>query len=138
MALSLIEQVRLIVADNEPGLYLISDEEIYFFLNRNNDNVDRSALEVAKVILLKLSMRCDTDVDIFSLRNTAKSAEQYRLALTTFIKNPDMNPFLKNIQGWVGGVSKSEMYLNDSNSDNNTVNTPTKSLNGLERPLDDF
>lgn len=137
MALSLIESVRFLVQDNTPGLYLIADEEIDFLLQRNNNNVDRTALEAAKVILLNLAMRGDQSVDIFSLKGS-KAAEQYRLALQTFIKNPDLNPFLKNVQGWVGGVSNTEMELNDSNSDNNTVNTPTKPLNGLERPLDDF
>lgn len=137
MALSLIEQVRFLVQDNTPGLYLISDEEIYFLLQRNYNNVDRTALEAAKVILLNLSMRGDQSVDIFSIKG-AKAAEQYRMALQMFIKSPDLNPILKNVQGWVGGVSKSEMELNDSNSDNKTVDTPSKPLNGLQEPLDGF
>ena len=137
MALSAIESVRLLVADNEPGLYIVSDEEIYFFLTRNNNNVDRAALETAKVILLKLSMRGDQSVDIFSVKGS-KAAEQYRMALQMFIRSPDLNPILKTVQGWVGGVSKSEMEANDANSDNFTVDTPAKPLNGLERPLNDF
>lgn len=137
MALSLIEQVRFLVQDNTPGLYLISDEEIYFLLQRNYNNVDRTALEAAKVILLNLSMRGDQSVDIFSIKG-AKAAEQYRMALQMFIKSPDLNPILKNVQGWVGGVSKLEMELNDSNSDNKTVDTPSKPLNGLEESLDRF
>lgn len=137
MALSAIEAVRLLVADNEPGLYMVSDEEIYFFLTRNNNNVDRAALETAKVILLKLSIRGDQSVDLFSVKGS-KAAEQYRLALMAYVRSPDLNPILKNVQGWVGGVSKSEMELNDSNSDNKTVDTPSKPLNGLEEPLDRF
>ena len=137
MALSAIESVRLLVADNEPGLYIVSDEEIYFFLTRNNNNVDRAALETAKVILLKLSMRGDQSVDIFSVKGS-KAAEQYRMALQMFIRSPDLNPILKTVQGWVGGVSKAEMEANDANSDNFTVDTPEKPLNGLERPLNDF
>lgn len=137
MALSLISQVRFLVQDNTPGLYLISDEEISFLLQRNNNNVDRTALEAAKVILLNLSMRGDQTVDIFSIKG-AKSAEQYRMALQLFIKSPDLNPILKNVQGWVGGVSKSEMETNDSNSDNNTVPTPSKALNSTEEDLNNF
>ena len=137
MALSAIESVRLLVADNEPGLYIVSDEEIYFFLTRNNNNVDRAALETAKVILLKLSMRGDQSVDIFSVKGS-KAAEQYRMALQMFIRSPDLNPILKTVQGWVGGVSKAEMEANDANSDNFTVDTPAKPLNGLERPMNDF
>lgn len=137
MALSSIEQVRFLIQDNTPGLYLISDEEIYFLLQRNNNNVDRTALEAAKVILLSLSMRGDQTVDIFSVKGS-KAAEQYRMALQLFVKSPDLNPILKTVQGWVGGISKTEMQLNDSNTDNNTVDTPVKALNGLERPLEDF
>jgi hypothetical protein len=137
MALSSIEQVRFLIQDNTPGLYLISDEEIYFLLQRNNNNVDRTALEAAKVILLSLSMRGDQTVDIFSVKGS-KAAEQYRMALQLFVKSPDLNPILKTVQGWIGGVSKTEMQLNDSNTDNNTVDTPAKALNGLERPLEDF
>lgn len=137
MALSAIEAVRLLVADNEPGLYMISDEEIFFFLTRNNNNVDRAALETAKVILLKLSIRGDQSVDLFSVKGS-KAAEQYRLALMAYVRSPDLNPILKTVQGWVGGISKTEMQLNDSNTDNNTVDTPAKPLNGFERPLEDF
>ena len=137
MALSAIESVRLLVADNEPGLYMVSDEEIYFFLTRNNNNVDRAALETAKVILLKLSIRGDSTVDIFSIKGS-KAASEYRLALQLFLKDAALNPILKTVQGWVGGVSKSEMEANDANSDNFTVDTPAKPLNGLERPMNDF
>lgn len=137
MALSSIEVVRLLVADNEPGLYMVSDEEIYFFLTRNNNNVDRAALETAKVILLKLSIRGDQSVDLFSVKGS-KAAEQYRLALMAYVRSPDLNPILKTVQGWVGGVSKSEMEANNANPDNVIVDTPTKALNGLERPLEDF
>ena len=123
MALSSIEIVRLLVQDNEPGLYMISDEEIYYFLQRNQNNVDRAAIEVAKVILLKLSIVGDSQVDIFSIKG-AKAAEQYRMALTLFIKDPNLNPLLRTVQGYAGGVSLSDMQANNANSDNYLVINP--------------
>lgn len=120
MALTSIEQVRLLIADNEAGFYLISDEELNFLLERNNNSVNRTSLEAAKVILLNLSMRGDSTVDIFSLKNS-KAAEQYRLALQMFIKDPSLNPVYQNLQGYFGGVSKSDMEKNNANVDNNTV-----------------
>ena len=68
MALSLIDQVRLLVQDNTPGLYIISDEEINFLLQRNNNKLNPTALEAAKIILMNLSMRGDSTVDIFSIK----------------------------------------------------------------------
>ncbi len=121
MALTLIQQIRLLVQDNTPGLYIVSDDEITFFLERNNNNVNRASIEVAKVILLNLSMRGDETVDIMSIKGS-KAAEQYRLALQMFIRNPDTNPVLQNVSPYAGGVSITDMQDNDNNPDNNIVN----------------
>ena len=120
MALSLIDQVRLLVQDNTPGLYIISDEEINFLLQRNNNRLNPTALEAAKIILMNFSMRGDSTVDIFSIKG-GKAAEQYRLALQLLIKDPNLNPMINNVQGYFGGVSKSDMVANDGNLDNNLV-----------------
>lgn len=128
MALTTIEQVRLLIQDNSPGLYLISDEELDFLLERNNDSVNRTSLEAAKIVLLNLSMRGDESVDIFSLKGS-KAAEQYRLALQMFIKDPSLNPVYQNLQGYFGGVSKSDMEANDANVDNNTIPRVNESSN---------
>lgn len=123
MPLSLIQQVRLLVQDNTPGLYILSDAELEFLLERNTDNVNKTSLEAAKIILLNLSMRGDQQVDIFSIKGRA-AAEQYRMALELFLRDPNLNPVLQNCQGWVGGVSKADMEANDANLDNNLVPVP--------------
>ena len=120
MALSPIDQVRLLVQDNTPGLYILCDDDVQFFLERNNNNVTRAAMDAAKSILLALSARGDHTVDIFSVKGS-KAAESYRLALQLFLKDPSLNPVLQNTGGYVGGISKSEMVQNDGNSDNNVV-----------------
>jgi hypothetical protein len=124
MALTNIQQVRLLVQDNVPGLYIVSDDEISYFLERNYDNVNKAALDVARVILLNLSMRSDSTVDILSLRNS-KTAEQYRLALQLFLRDPNLNPVLNNCQGYFGNVSIADMQSNDSTVDNNIVQSPS-------------
>lgn len=120
MALTSIQQVRLLIQDTVPGLYILSDDEITYFLEKNNQSSDRAAIAAAKVILLNLSMRGDSTVDIFSIKSS-KAAENYRLALQMFLKSPDMNPVLQNCQGYVGGVSKADMKANDANTDNTLV-----------------
>ena len=123
MALTNIQQVRLLVQDSTPGLYIVSDDEINFFLERNSNNINRTALEVAKVILLNLSMRGDSQIDIMSIKGS-KAAEAYRLALELFIKSPELNPALQNAGAYFGGVSISDMQANDLNTDNNIVQNP--------------
>lgn len=125
MALTPVQAVRLTIQDNTPGLYIISDEEIEYLLTKNSDNVARASLDAAKIVLLNLAQRSSESVDIFSI-NGSKAAEQYRLALELFLKDPNSNPIYANLKGWVGGVSKSEMLENIAAEDNNVVTSPGK------------
>lgn len=125
MALSLIAQVRLLVQDNSVGFYFLSDPEIQFFLDRNSQSVNRTALEAAKVILLQLSLRSTQEtVDIFTIGGGAKAAEAYRLALQLFLRDPNLNPVYQSVQGYASGISIADMQANADNPDNNSVTTP--------------
>ena len=125
MALTLIQQVRLNVQDNTPGLYIISDDEITYLLEKFN-NVDKASYQAAKIILLNLAQRSDESVDIFAIKG-GKAAEQYRLALELFLKDPANNPLYQNLKGYVGGVSISDMDANNANLDNNIIQSPSDS-----------
>ena len=126
MALSLNQQVRLLCQDNTPGLYIISDDEIDFLLERNNNNVDKAVYEALQIMLRYLAQRGDESIDIFSIRGS-KSAEQMRLAIELYLKDPANNPLYKNLKGYVGGVSLSDMAENNANLDNNIIQSPSDS-----------
>lgn len=125
MALTLNQQVRLNVQDNTPGLYIISDDEITYLLEKFNNNVDKASYQAAKIILLNLAQRSDETIDIFSIKG-GKSATEYRLALELFLKDPANNPLYQNLKGYVGGVSISDMEANNADLDNNIVENPGK------------
>ena len=126
MALSLNQQVRLLCQDNTPGLYIISNDEIDFLLERNNNNVDKAVYEALQIMLRYLAQRGDESIDIFSIRGS-KSAEQLRLAIELYLKDPANNPLYKNLKGYVGGVSLSDMAENNANLDNNIIQSPSDS-----------
>jgi len=123
MALTPIQIIRLTVQDSTPGLYIISDEEIQYFLDKNESNINRTALDCARVILLNLSMRSNCTVDVLSL-SSSKVAQEYRLSLQMFLRDPSMNPVLTNCQGYAGGISVSDMQSNVDNPDVNYARTP--------------
>ena len=125
MAYTDIQKVRIEVADLDPGFPLLSDDEYSYILEKNNNSIVRAATDAARIILLKLSQQTDETVSIFSVRGS-KAAEQYRLALELYIKNPQLNPLYNNLQGYFGGVSLSDMSANNSNPDNNIVENPGK------------
>ena len=123
MQLNLIQIIRLNIQDTAAGLYILSDAEIEYFLQKNENNINRTSLDCARVILLNLSMRGDSTVDILSIKGS-KAAEQYRLSLQMFLRDPNMNPVLTNCQGYAGGISISDMQSNVDNTDNNYARTP--------------
>lgn len=125
MALSNTEKVRIELQDTEIGQYLLSDDEIEYFLEKNSNSVPQTSIDCARAILLKLSMRGNETVDIFSIQG-AKAATEYRESLKLYLSNPYLNPVLKSIQGWIGGVSKEDIQDNLDIEDNNVVTPPNK------------
>ena len=126
MALTLIQQVRLNTQDNTPGLYIISDAEIEYLLEKNNNNVNRASVEAARIVLFNLSMRNDESVDVFSIRSS-QSAKAYMEALKLYIRDPNLNQIGNNIQGYASGISLADMQANDANTDNNIFVPPSNS-----------
>lgn len=126
-----IQQVRIMVQDTAgPGLYFLDDETIQYLLDVNNGNIQRASLAAARLILMQLAMNStDEKVDVLSLSGS-KAAEQYRLALQLFLKDPSMNPALTNAKGWAGGINLKEMRDNDHNPENNIIRPPSKGLPG--------
>ena len=125
MAYTDIQKVRIEVADLDPGLPLLADDEYTYLLEKNNNSIVRASVDAARIILLKLSQQTDETVSIFSVKGS-KAAEQYRLALELYIKNPQLNPLYNNLQGYFGGISISDMQKNNTNCDNNIVVSPSE------------
>lgn len=130
MTLNDIEKVRVLVADTDITLPILPDITYEYFLEKNSGSVSRASMDAARSILFNLSMRGDEQVDIFSIKGS-KAAESYKQALTLYLKDPYSNPVLQNCQGWVGGVSVSQMQTNDDNTDNNIVKRPSVSYTGI-------
>lgn len=130
-----IQDIRYELADTDVNFPILSDAEITYYLTKNSTNLARTSMDCARAILMKLSMRSEDTIDIFSMKS-AKTANQYMLALQLYIKDPNLNPLMQNLQGYAGGVSISDMQANDSNSDNNRVIRPSES--GCSLPLDFF
>lgn len=118
-----IQEVRIAVGDIDPTMPILDDLTYEYFLTKNTDSVRRASMDAARSILLQLSMRGDETVDIFTIKG-GKAAEQYRMSLQMFLRDPNMNPVLTSAGIYAGGISKSDMQSNVDNADNNTVVTP--------------
>lgn len=118
-----IHALRIELGDTSAEFPIMSDDEYNYFLSKHDWNIRRASMDAAKSIMLKLSMRTDETVDIFSIKG-ASAAKNYMQALQMYIKNPDLNNLYDKVQGYAGGISKEDMLANDSNLDNNIVKDP--------------
>jgi len=118
-----IQEIRVSVGDLDVGFPILDDATYEYFIEKNEGSVRRAALEAAKTILFQLSMRGEETVDIFTLKGS-KAAEQYRLALALFLKDPNLNPVLTSASGYGSGISLQDMQDNIDNTDNNAIRTP--------------
>lgn len=123
-----IKECRVAVGDLDVGFPILDDATYEYFITKNEGSVRRAALEAAKTILFQLSMRGEETVDIFSIKGS-KAAEQYRLALALFLKDPNLNPVLTSASGYGSGISLQDMQDNIDNTDNNAIRTPN--FNGV-------
>jgi hypothetical protein len=121
-----IKALRIELGDTDVNFPIMSDEEYRYFLDKN----EWSSLDAAKSMLMKLSLRPDESVDIFSIKGSS-SAKQFMQALQMYISNPDLNPIYTNAMPYAGGISKADMAANDANADNNIVTTPSQDTTGL-------
>lgn len=125
-----IQDIRYELGDTDVNFPIMSDAEYTYFLTKNDNSVRRASLDAAKSIMLKLSMRSDETVDLFSIKG-ASAAKNYITALQAYVKNPELNQSLQVLQGYAGGISKADMQANDANLDNNIIVTPSQDTSGL-------
>jgi hypothetical protein len=118
-----VHALRIELGDTSVEFPIMSDDEYNYFLGKHDWSIQRASMDAAKSIMLKLSMRTDETVDIFSIKGSS-AAKNYMQALQMYIKNPSLNSLYDKVQGYAGGISKSDMLANDANSDTNRFIKP--------------
>lgn len=123
---AMIEAVRVEIQDVDPALPILPDSTITYFLEKHSENIQQASLDAARAVLMRLSMdSADEVVDILSLKGS-KAAEQYRLSLELYLKNPLLNPVYQTAKGWIGGTSNKDIESTYVDPDQNYVRVPAK------------
>lgn len=107
-----VEEIKLEIGLNGDTSFLISDEEIQYFLDKHNGNKKRASLDVAKTLLFVLSRytheRSGNELEIWN----NQWFEQYMQALKLYISNPSFSLAVSAAMPYAGGISKSDMANN--------------------------
>lgn len=112
-----IDRIRLITGDVWDDMEYLTDNDYQYYLDRYDGNERRAALDSMRSILLKLSRGARErtgDIEVYG----SEYFKNYLQALLLILKNPDAA--LSLAVPYAGGISKSDMFLNDLNSDNAT------------------
>lgn len=109
------DAVRLLVGDTYADIELLIDAEYNYYLTKNASNINRTAVDAAWAITFKLARwtrERTGDIEVYG----SEWAKNYRSALLEFVRNPGSS--LNQAMPYAGGISKSVMKANDTNSDN--------------------
>lgn len=119
MAFTDIEKVRIEIADNDPVFFILSDEEIQYFIDKNEGSLRKAIIECARCVLFRLSSGTFEKVDILEYRGS-DYFNQYKQALEMLIKDPEFGS-IGRAMIYAGGVSISDIQNNLNDLDANTV-----------------
>lgn len=119
MAFTDIQKVRLEIGDSDPVFQILSDEEVQYFLDKNENSIRKTSLDAAKSILFRIASLTFERVDVIEYRGS-DYFEQYKEALVMYIKNPEFGS-VSYAMGFAGGISLTDIQSNILNPDNNTV-----------------
>lgn len=115
-----VDRIRLITGDIWDDMEYLTDNDYQYYLDRNENNERRAALDCMRSILLKLSRGARErtgDIEVYG----SEYFKNYLQALMLVLKNPDIA--LSLAVPYAGGISKTDMFLNDLNPD-----SPTRSI----------
>lgn len=115
-----IEEVRLEIGLLGQAYQLLSDEEIQYFLNKNNGNIRRASSSAGKTVLFILSQLVHTKASELESWDNDWFNNYYK-TLQMYMNDPNFSFAINGAMPYAGGISVSDIRANVDNSDNLVV-----------------
>ena len=120
MALTNISALKLEIGLVNEASNILSDEEITYFLEKNNNSIRKAALDAAKTVLFILSTRVHEKIEMLEIWGHTWF-ENYMKTLQMYINDPNYSIALESAKAYTGGISVSDIRSNINNPDNFAV-----------------
>lgn len=122
MALTDIEKLKLEIGLIGEASDILSDEELTYFLEKNNNSIRKAGLDAAKTVLFVLSQliheRSGSELEIWG----HTWFENYMKTLKLYLSDPNYSIALNNAKAYAGGISIEDIRKNIDTPDNLVVN----------------
>ena len=115
-----IEEVRLEIGLIGQAYQLLSDEEIQYFLNKNNGNIRRASSSAGKTVLFILSQLVHTKASELESWDHDWFNNYYK-TLQMYLNDPNFSFAINGAMPYAGGISVADIRANIENYDNLVV-----------------
>lgn len=123
MAFTDVQKIKLEIGLVAEASDILSDEELQYFLDKNNNSIKKASLDAAKTVLFILSQqmheRTASDLEVWG----HTWFENYMKSLQLYLNNPNFSINIDSAKVYAGGISKTDIRSNVDNLDNFTVIT---------------
>ena len=118
MSLTDIQKLKLEVGLIAEASDILSDEELTYFLEKNNNSIRKAGLDAAKTVLFVLSQliheRSGNELEVWG----HTWFENYMQTLKLYLNDPNYSIALNGAKAYAGGISKTDIRNNIDNPDN--------------------
>lgn len=115
-----IEEVRLEIGLLGQAYQLLSDEEVQYFLNKNNGNIRRASSSAGKTVLFILSQLVHTKASELESWDNDWFNNYYK-TLQMYLNDPNFSFAINGAMPYAGGISIADIRANVENYDNLVV-----------------
>ena len=115
-----IEEVRLEIGLLGQAYQLLSDEEIQYFLSKNNGNIRRASSSAGKTVLFILSQLVHTKASELESWDHDWFNNYYK-TLQMYLNDPNFSFAINGAMPYAGGISVADIRANVENYDNLVV-----------------
>ena len=117
MSLTDIQKLKLEVGLIAEASDILSDEELTYFLEKNNNSIRKAGLDAAKTVLFVLSQliheRSGNELEVWG----HTWFENYMQTLKLYLNDPNYSIALNGAKAYAGGISKTDIRNNIDNLD---------------------
>ena len=117
MALTPVQEIKLNLGLVGNAADILTDDELQYFLDKNNGSVKKASLDVAKTVLFILAQFTHERNDILEVWGHTWF-ENYMKSLQLYLSNPAYSLAIDSAKAYAGGISVTDIRNNIDNSDN--------------------